>query len=171
MIFRHDDFFRAITLATVKWVHEEFLKRGLVETACIQVCYGNIPGLLPGVVEYLNDTPNYDIQLHCWNHDRYDTWDTESIIRDLSAAMSYIKETFGRYPTAFYPPFNAVSESVTAASAFLGLDLRNVGTYIKHYINAPAAYKDTPAIFFHSWSKDNLEALPVLLNLFVSEEA
>jgi len=81
-----------------------------------------------------------------------------------------MKETFGKYPTAFYPPWNAVSESVTAASAALGLDLRNVGTYIKHYINAPAAYKDTPVIFFHSWSKDNLDALPVLLNLFVPEE-
>ena len=170
MIFRHDDFSRVIPLATVKWVHEEFLKRDLIETACIQVCYGGIPGLHNNVIEYLRSMPDYDIQLHCWDHNQYHTWDAERIIQDLSAAMSYIKETFGNYPTAFYPPWNADSESVTEASAFLGLDLRNKGTYIKHYINAPSAYMDTTVIYFHSWSKDNLEVLPALLNLFVTQE-
>lgn len=170
MIFRHDDFSYRTRLEAVQRVHEEFLKRDLVETVCIQACYPPMIGLKEEVIEYLKSSTNYDIQLHCWQHDSYNEFSPLEIIRDLSAAMFCIKKILGAYPTILYPAYNADSESVITACNYLGLELRSYGAYIKHYIGDPEAYLGTSAIFFHSWSEDNLEVLPVLLDMFTDEE-
>ncbi len=170
MIFRHDDFSPRTRLKEVKQAHNEFLKRDLTETICIQACYPPTIGLKAGVVEYIKSSTNYDIQLHCWQHDSYDKMNSLELIRDLSAAMFYIRKVFGAYPAVLYPAFNARSENVLAACDYLGLELRSNGAYVKHYIGDPEAYPNATAIFFHSWSRDNLDALPTLLDMFVNKE-
>ena len=104
MIFRHDDFSPRTRLEAAKQIHNEFLKRDLVETVCvetvcIQACHPPVVGLNERIVEYIKSSPNYDVQLHCWEHSSYDEMTSPEVIRDLSAAMFYIRKAFGAYPT------------------------------------------------------------------------
>lgn len=168
MIFRHDDFGPRVKLERAKQVHQEFLDRDLVETACIQAFQAPTLGLKRETVAYLKSSPGYDIQLHCWEHHSYHDWALGNIVRDLSAAMFYVQKTFGRYPTVLYPAYNASGKNLEAACNFVGLELRSEATSILHYVGHPEAYLDTPAVYFHSWSSDDMAALPRLLDLFKS---
>lgn len=167
MIFRNDDFDPRFDLDMVRSTHKEFLKRDLIETVCIQVCLGAGFGLKPQVLRYIKETPSYDIQLHCWSHDHYNEWFVRDIIRDLSAAMHYMKKKLDLYPNILYPPYNVGGKNLEEACKYLGLRLDNSGDYIIHFLSEPEAYKEITSVYFHMWQKANRELLPKLLDYFI----
>lgn len=166
MIIRNDDFDPRYDLAIVKQVHEEFLKRGLTETICVQAIRNGALRHRQDVVAYVRSQEGYDVALHGWNHEQYHVMeDVGEIVKHLAASLYLITEQFDIHPTVFYPPWNGDSPQVRAACQFLGLTFSNSAAYITHYIKEPQAYNDVEAIYFHMWEPHNIEALPTLLDI------
>jgi len=164
-IIREDDFDPRYSFATVKNTHELFLQKNLIHTLAIQAKRHEGVGHTQEVIDYINSTSNWDIQLHGWDHDRYSDWKYNDIVRDLFAGIGYCQQMFKRVPTVFYPPWNCESNVLKQACQYVGLQFNNNCAYIMSYTNTPESYQDKNVIYFHNWDLNNSKALPKLLDM------
>ena len=169
MIFRHDDFDFRENLETVKKIHEEYIKRDLVETIAVNNSIGGGVGWKPEVLDYVNSTSNWDIQLHGWMHEPYEHYPYWRVFGDLVATLSHTKQYFPNSdPKIFYAPWNGYSGTIEKACADLGIQMGGVGDYIMHYLDWGRRGKDI--IYYHSWDSQDVANVPKLLDTFIKEK-
>ncbi len=168
MIFRHDDFDSRENLEIVKKIHEEFIKRDLTETIAVNNTIGSAIGWESAVLDYVNSTPNWDIQLHGWVHDAYEHLHYNKVYGDLVASLWHTKKHFSKAdPTVFYAPWNGYSDNILRACSDLGLQMGGAGDYIMHYVDWKRRGKDI--VYYHSWEADDVGNIPRLLDTYLEE--
>ncbi len=150
-------------------IHQEFLKRNLVETVNLQFCqHGVLSNINDTLVEYLKNTPNYDIQLHCWEHIIYADMSEAVITRDLAASCHYFMKYFNRLPAVWYPPWNMVSQTMLSVADDFGMRVDNESYDLKKFIREVKAETFTGhSIYFHGGMEQELVILPEALDLVV----
>ena len=162
---RHDDFDFRLTPAEYIANHENFIKHGLVETAVIQLATKNcLNGFNQEIVDYLNQAPNWDLQLHGFNHDHYNEMNYNEIVRDLSAALYWFGRLFGKYPTRWFTPWNCYSDDMKRAATKVGLEIDNESWDIAKFVREFEVY-DGHSLYFHLWRKPEKELIPKMLKL------
>jgi len=73
------------------------------------------------VVAYIREHPEWSVQMHGWNHVRYDALSIEDMRRAFGDAKKAIEDTFGVGVTEYYPPFNAYNTVTASVVAELGV--------------------------------------------------
>ena len=164
-IIREDDFDPRYPASVVQKTHEMFLQKNLIHTLAVQVKRHSGVGHTQELINYINSTSNWDIQLHGWDHERYSDWEFNDIVRDLYAAIGYCQHKFNHTPTVLYPPWNCESDVLKRACDYVGLLFNNNCAYIMSYTNSPEKYQDKNVVYFHNWDNFNCEALPKLLDM------
>lgn len=168
IIIRHDDYdFRLSTEDYIK-IHEEFKKRGLVETANMQFTqWGHLSNVPDDLVRYINENKDsYSIQIHGWGHFHYDEMEYDFIVRDLAACQFYINKYFGVQATTWYTPWNVMSNSLERAANFVGLKVSNESNDIWRFIREAEVDKFSgETLYFHGWKADEMQLFPQMLDL------
>ena len=169
LIIRNDDFdFRMLPEFYIA-VHEYFIANDLIETAVIQITqHGRMPNYeaKKEIIEYMNTAPNWDLQIHCWAHDRYQEMSHNEIIRDMSAALFHFQRLFNRLPTTWFPPHNAISEEMETAARELGLVINNESCGIKDFVKlAKEGVVETNSLYFHGWRNEEMEYFEEMIKL------
>ena len=166
VIVRSDDFdFRMDTSDYIS-VHEEFLKRNLIETVGLQFAqFDRLGNFRPELIEYMKNTPNYDLQIHGWQHDKYSEMEYTHIVRDLAAAKYMCYSLFGKVPTVWYPPWNCYSDKMKEAADNLSMTIDNESYDIAKFIREVKAGSFTGhSFYFHAWQKPEKDLLPEALD-------
>lgn len=170
-IWRSDDIDARLNLDTLKRMHEHFLERGLIQTLAVNNVIGGSIGWQPDVIDYINNTPNFDIQMHGWEHLHYETLEYKEVYPHLIASMFHIKKFFPKAdPTVFYCGWNAYSDTIQRACNDLGLQMGGVGDYIMHYCDwgrRPAS----KIVYFHFWDANDVNNIPRMLDIYLDEKA
>jgi peptidoglycan/xylan/chitin deacetylase (PgdA/CDA1 family) len=170
IIIRSDDFdFRLDTKDYIA-VHEEFLKRDLIETVNLQFAqFDRLGNFRPELIEYMKNTPNYDFQIHGWQHDKYSEMELAHVVRDLAAAKYFCWGMFGKLPTIWYPPWNCYSENMKTAADSLGMTIDNESYDIAKFIREVKSGEYTGhSFYFHAWQKPERELLTEALDLVLT---
>jgi len=166
---RQDDFdFRMPTEEYIR-IHEEFIKRDLVETAVVQLThFGKLVNFeaKKDTIEYMNTAPNWDIQLHCWEHKSYAKVEYKEIVKELSASMYYFKKLFNKFPTVWYPPYNEISPEMAKAGKEFGMRLENGLLGIEEFVKIDKG--EVPvgsvSVHFHGWAGHEMVFFDRMMN-------
>jgi len=148
-------------------VHKQFIEAGLTETAVVQFAqHGRLSNFPKELIDYMNTAPNWDIQLHGWAHDHYHEMEVDFIIRDISAAIHWSEKLFGKKPTIWYPPWNAISTNMERAALLLGLKIDNESNNIQKFIREmeTGTFKGH-SVYFHGWKNEEMLLFPKMLEL------
>jgi len=170
IIIRNDDFDPRVVLDTIKKFHEFFIERDMTETLSIQIVRNYTIGFSEEIVDYIKNTPNYDLALHGWEHVRYDDVLCKNIVKDLAASLYFFKRIFDVTPEYFYSPWNIQNVEVLKACQILGLKVRENPVDIKAYINRPEVREKADSVYFHMWEKDHDILVPKLLDIIKEEQ-
>ncbi len=170
IIIRSDDWdFR---LSTQQYIdaHEEFKKRGLIETIAIQPTqWGRLSNVPDGLFEYVNkelEAGTYDLQVHGWAHFHYDEFEYDFIVRDLMAVKYYCKKYFNRYPTVWYTPWNCMSNNMERAASFVEMTISNESNDIWRFIREAEVDKFSgKTLYVHLWKQDEMQLFIQMLDL------
>lgn len=154
MIYRHDDFPQGINNGfEFETFHQEFVKRNKVHTLSILFKLLNKDSWL---VRYVNNTSNFDIQLHGWEHLNY-SLESEKVIRDhIVKSFRKSAELFGILPTVWYLPWNGWVDGkkfelvprVTKIAKDYGLE---VNINCEHIYDVMEKNKKSDTVYFHYW--------------------
>jgi peptidoglycan/xylan/chitin deacetylase (PgdA/CDA1 family) len=139
-------------------IHEEFIKAGLVETAVLQfTTWGNLQNFRPELIEYINSSPNWDFQIHGWQHEEYDKMKYDNIVKELSACIYWTQRLFKKTPTIWFPPWNRRNEVMEKAASFMNLTIDNESYDIAKFVREVQAgiYKGH-SLYFHGWKADEM---------------
>lgn len=172
MIFRHDDFdFRLGTEDYIN-IHEQFIKAGLTETAVLQFTqWGHLVDIREDLIKYMNETPNWDFQVHGWGHFAYDEMEYDFCVRDLAACKYYVQKLFHKEPTIWFPPWNGMSISMEKAAAKVGMKIDNESNDIAKFIREIEVELNRNgnwgghSVYFHGWNHHEMELFPKMLEL------
>lgn len=166
---RCDDFDPRIDVKTLKPLHEEFVKRNVPFTIAVNNCMGDHVGFAQEVVDYVNATDGWDIQLHGFTHDRYWIMPYHEAYMQLFTNKEMTKQTFVKSnPTIFYPPWNESSQIVVNAAKELGLQVITTGgqrttrEFLKNW-----NVQDQDLFFWHWWNEDDRSIIPEVLDRLV----
>jgi len=166
IVVRHDDFdFRMDTLDYIN-IHEEFIRAGLIETAVLQFTQdGRIKNFRQDLLDYMTTTPNWDFQIHGWEHTKYSEMETDAIIKDIAACICLCQRLFNRTPTVWYPPWNCYSENMKKAADFLGLTISNESYDIGRFIRevGDGTYQGH-TVYFHGWNQNEMLKFDDMIN-------
>lgn len=163
MIIRQDDFDPRTDLETLQKVHEEFVKRDMLHTIAVNNSMGLVTEIEPEVLDYVNTTDHWDIQLHGYHHELYYHWGAKDLYPHIAANLLLTKRDFSKSnPTVFYPPWNKTSDALEAVCKKLGLTVNAECEYIDMYLNWDK--RDTGVIYYHMWDKKDIGMLPLLLD-------
>lgn len=144
--------------------HEKFIKADLIETAVVQYTHdGNIPNYPEKLIKYMNEAPNWDIQLHGWSHDDYAKLPKWIVREHLLKAKEMSMKLFNKYPTVFYPPWNSVTDETREVVESIGMTVDNESYDISRFIREVKAkeYKGH-SVYFHLWNhteKDQIDSM------------
>ena len=171
LIIRHDDFdFRMGTEFYIA-IHEHFIVNDLTETAVIQIStHGRVPEFdkKKELINYMNNSPNWNLQIHGWSHDHYHEMPYTEIVRDMSAAFFYFQKLFNKLPTMWYSPYNGHSEEMENAAKFLGLTIDNEDIGIRRFVDK-IDWKDEKfqghSLYFHGWKWQEMEYFEEMIKL------
>lgn len=169
MILRMDDMDPRIDLATLKPMHEEFMKRNIPMTIAVNNSMGHRLGFDADVLKYVNeDTPaeSWDIQLHSYNHDRMWSLTYPECYANLYCNLNLTKRDFPRSnPTIFYPPWNEESETMKNVCNELGITMIESHLTMRELLWNGREDKDL--FFWHWWDKDEQRTLTEALDRLV----
>lgn len=167
LVIRHDDYDFRMDPKQYIAIHEEFIKAGLIETAVLQFTTdGHIKTFQPELINYMNTTSNWDFQLHGWAHDRYSEWETDYIIRDMSAAVMWCQKLFNKTPTVWYTPWNQWSNNMEQAAKVIGLTISNESYDIARFIReVESKHYEGTTMYFHGWKSDEMLLFPKMLEM------
>lgn len=156
LIIRHDDFDFRLDPEEYIALHRRFIEYDLVETAVIQFAqFGRMASPSPELINYMNYAKNWDLQLHGWEHAKYDEMDYSSIYRDTAAALYRFQEMFNTKPSVWYPPWNCYSEEMQQVADELGLKIDNESYDIAQFIREmQAGTFEGHSLYFHLWEKN-----------------
>lgn len=166
LVIRHDDFDFRMALDHYILTHQMFLDRGLVETVNLQFSqFGRLVEIRPEVVKYLLKTPNYDIQLHCWEHIMYANMPSMVIYRDLAASCWKFMELFHKKPTIWYPPWNVKSIEMEQIADGFGMTVDAESYDLKKFLREIEANDFRGhSVYFHAYQQDEMIVLPKVLD-------
>ena len=174
LIIRHDDFdFR---MGTEKYIdiHEKFIEKGLIETAVIQLTqYGRVQDFerKKELIDYINSTPNWDIQFHCWEHKPYLEMDPNEIIKEVAASLYFINKLFGKTPTVWYPPHNVASPRMEMIAKEFGLKVNTGHLGIEEFVKGGGKINETiENIHFHGWANHEMLFFDRMLDMILEYE-
>lgn len=159
-------------LDAVKYVHRQFLTHHLTHTVAV-TCQGletNKP-----LIDYINKTHNWDIQIHGWTDDNYALMPKSRIEDELDKCILKIEELFGVVPERWYLPWNGWTPQngfdkvsyVADIAIYHGVDVDVDVDHISHFISVLEAGGKPPAptVYFHHWEEEDLKQLSNLLYL------
>lgn len=170
LIARSDDIDWRLDLDTLKRMHEPFLERDMIHTLAVNNVIGGSMGWQPDVVDYINNTSNFDIQLHGWEHLHYAMMPKHAIYPHLVASLWHTKKFFPKAdPTVFYAGWNEYSGSIEETCEELGLKMGGVGDYIMHYCDW-GRRPESEIVYFHFWDKQDVENIPRMLDIYNKEK-
>lgn len=168
LVIRHDDYDWRMDAKDYIAVHEEFKKRGLVETANMQFTqWGKLQRVDQELVNYINaNKESYCIQIHGWGHFMYSEFEYDFIVRDLEACLYSCKKYFDVVPTIWYPPWNCLSPNMERAAGFVGLTIDTESFDIAKFIREQKAgiYKGH-SVYFHAWNSHEMTMFIEMLDL------
>ena len=169
IIIRHDDFDFRLEPHQYMAIHEEFIKRNLVETAVLQFAQcERIGNFKPETVRYLNEAPNWDLQLHGWQHASYADYDFNETVKELCAAFYMFQKLFNRLPSVWHPPWNCYSPVMQQAAEYMGLTINNESYDIAKFVReAKTGIYLGHSFYFHGWKSNEVALLPEALDLVV----
>ena len=169
IILRCDDFDPRIDLATLKPLHEEFLKRNIPMTIGVNNAMGHRIGFDQAVLDYVNketSEESWDIQLHSFNHDRLWALPYPEIFMNIFANLELTKRDFPRSnPKFLYLPWNETSNNLETVCKELGLEMKNSRITMRELMWNGREDKDE--FFWHWWDKNDQELLPEALDRLV----
>jgi peptidoglycan/xylan/chitin deacetylase (PgdA/CDA1 family) len=161
-IVRTDDFDPRLSLEDIKPVHEKFLRAGIPFTIAVNNAMGGLREFNQEVIDYVNSTSGWDIQLHGWHHDAYWFMRYPEIYANLVTNIHDTKRDFPKAnPTVFYPPWNESSETVKEACQKLGLQVDASGVHMRYWLTWKR--RDSNVLFFHWWDKSDVDLLDEVL--------
>jgi len=172
IIIRHDDFDFRLEPGQYKTIHEAFIKHGLTETAVLQFTQdGNLKNFHTELIEYMRTSPNWNIQIHGWEHTKYDEMTYDAIVKDLLACKALTYKLFGVWPSIWFPPWNCYSEATQRAADFVGLTIDRESYDIKKFLREVQSgiYKGH-SLYFHGWNRDEMEVFYPMLELVKAYE-
>jgi len=167
LIIRHDDFDFRLAPVLYEEIHKWFISRGLTETAVIQLTQnGNIPTYPEYLLRYIRSSPNWDIQLHGWEHANYGKMTYNEIYKDLAASHYMIRKLFGREPTIWFPPWNSRNEDMETEARQFGVTINNKTYDIGKFIREMKENTYTGhSFYFHGWNHNEMDQLNEALDL------
>jgi len=175
IIIRSDDWdFRLDTQQYID-AHEEFKKRGLIETMAIQpTTWGKLSNYHQDLIDYVNkelDAGTYDLQVHGWQHAHYDEMEMDFVVRDLMATKYFCIKYFGRDPKIFFTPWNCMSNNLERAAQFVGMEVSNESNDIWRFIREAKVDKFSgKTLYVHLWKADEMALFIEMLDLVVKIE-
>lgn len=162
-IVRSDDFDPRITLEDLKPIHEMFMKHGIVFTIAVNNAMNGIREFRKEVIDYVNNTSGWDIQLHGWHHDAYWYMRYPEAYCNLVSNIHDTKRDFPKAdPKVFYPPWNEGSDTVKQVCEKLGLVMHTTGIHMRYWLTWNRR-ENNNVMFFHWWDKSDIELLDELL--------
>lgn len=173
IILRCDDFDPRIDIATLKPLHEEFVKRQIPMTICINNAMGFRVGFDQAVLDYVNkQTPegSWDIQLHTYNHDRLWAAPYPEIFMNIYTNLHLTREDFPRSkPKILYLPWNETSSNIEEVCLKLGLKVNFSRLTMRELLWN--GREDQDVFFWHWWDREEQKALPKVLDRLVELNA
>src|SRR3990167_2647490 len=94
IIVRSDDLDPRIFLDDLKHIHELFLANGIHFTICINNVMGGSTQFRPEVIDYINSTEGWDIQLHGFIHDPLWYMSRNELYQNLFTNLYLTKQLF-----------------------------------------------------------------------------
>lgn len=169
MIVRSDDLDPRIYLEDLKHIHEIFVLNDIPFTIAVNNVMGNSYRFRPEVIDYINGTNGWDIQLHGFSHDHLWYMSRNELYQNLYTNLYLTKQTFPHSnPTVLYPPWNEGSQVMQEICNELGLTLHTTGRHIRFYTKWNRR-TDVDCLFFHWWDLDDLKYLPELFSIMKGE--
>lgn len=167
IISRHDDFDFRMEPQEYIAIHEQFIKADLVETAVLQFAqFGNVADIPEELIKYMTTTPNWDFQLHGWEHSHYNEMHYSFILRDMAAAIHFCEKHFKKTPTIWFPPWNCLSIEMEKVAERLNLKIDNESYDIQKFIReVRGGTYSGHSFYFHGWKKKERDALPEAIEL------
>ncbi len=169
IVVRQDDMDFRLEPHQYMAIHEEFIKRNLVETAVLQFAqFERVGNFRPEIVKYLNEAPNWDLQLHGWQHANYSEYDYHQIVKELCAAFYLFQKLFNRLPTVWYPPWNCYSPVMQDAANYMGIKIDNESCGVSEFVRKMKAGMFLGhSFYFHGYKASEMALLPEALDLVV----
>jgi peptidoglycan/xylan/chitin deacetylase (PgdA/CDA1 family) len=136
--------------------HEKFIRAGLTETAVVQYTHdGREPNYHPELIKYMNEAPNWDIQLHGWEHAEYDKMSPDDILSHLQKSVDKAQELFGKKPTIWFTPWNRRNEIMEDVARSFGITISNESNDISKFIREmkDGTFNGT-TLYYHLWNRD-----------------
>ena len=164
---RHDDFDWRLDPQDYIDNHEKFIEVGLTETAVVQYTHdGRVPNYDQFLINYMNTSPNWDIQLHGWAHDEYDKLSPAEIREHLEKSIEMSEKLFDIKPTVWYPPWNRKTEIMEDIARSFGLEIDNESNDISKFIREvePGIFNGH-SVYFHLWNNSEREKIDKMLEL------
>ena len=175
IILRCDDFDPRINVETLKPLHEEFIKRGIPMTVSVNSAMSSRIGFDKEVIDYVNNTDpkTWDIQLHCWSHDRYWAMTYIDLYAYIYANLMKTKQDFiHANPTILYPPWNESNDIMENVCRVLGLKIVNFRRTLREFVTWNFQNKEMEEGYvWHWWTKDDRDIIPQALDkLLVNQQ-
>lgn len=164
IIVRSDDLDPRIRLDDLKYIHSLFLANDIPFTIAVNNIMGSNYNFRPEVIDYINATQGWDIQLHGYSHDHLWYMDRKELFQNLFTNLYLTKQTFiYSNPTVLYPPWNEGSQVMQEVCNDLGLKLHTTGVHIRFYVKWKRQTDD--CVFIHWWDLEDLKLLPELFSI------
>ena len=161
IIVRSDDVDPRINVDDLIYIHSLFLANGIPFTIAINNVAHYLYEFDPKVIDYINSTEGWDIQLHGFKHDHLWYFARDELYQNIFTNLHLTKQLFPKAnPTVFSPPWNEVSAIMNKVCAELGLTVHTTGTHIRFWLNWKR--RDPNVIFIHWWDLEDLKLLPAL---------
>lgn len=131
MIFRDDDISHLTKVEEFKKVHEFFNEYKCIHT--IALLTKDIRKN-PELIDYIKSQDNINVQVHSYEHIDFALVSEEEVRNQLNTSFNIITNIFGKTPTIFYPPFNAVNDRVIEIAKECGLETSYEKSSCVYYI-------------------------------------
>lgn len=143
LIYRNDDFNFGVNLEYLKAFHSHFEKANVDHTIALDFG-GNRINPNPKILDYIRNSPNWDIQFHCYEHTPYRDLDHSKIQENLEYMVKWTQENLKVRPTKYYPPWGRTGNGpvLEEAAKRLGISVETDCAFINYYAGAIARGKE-----------------------------
>ena len=161
IIVRSDDLDPRINLDDLKHLHSLFLANNITFTVAVNNVIGAARKFNQDVIDYINSTPGWDIQLHGYEHQHLWYMNYNELYQNLFTNLYLTKQIFvNANPTVLYPPWNEGSQTMQEVCKDLGLELHTSGVHIRFYVKWQR--REDTNVFIHWWDLFDWKMLPEL---------
>lgn len=153
LVWRDDDVSVNTTVDQLHRIHELFLKHGVTHTIAV-ICKNFIKNR--DLIKYLNETPSYGIQIHCWEHVDITNFRLSDHYYAIESCLRVFKQAGFKEPTTIYPAWNKSTPLLEKSANKFGLVVSNDKMSLSGYLKGHTKQ----VINFHYWAPEmsDLEA-------------